>query len=292
MESLDSIGFAIQRFPNYHASHASSPHGHDILELNFIVSGTAFHRIGEMERECGAGTLGIVHYGQSHCLATTDEGVDVINLYLDPANHPLPSLPPEFSAMAGSLFPPAVLPGTPSGLCAFLHFKDHEHIVNLLTYCCNEQREKKPGYQASLESALRIFLIACARQAMEDGVETMAADASRWRLLESARLKLDRDFASQHRLAELAKEAGISEAHFCRRFKSYTGLSPFAYLAQCRIRAAMQELRNSDRKVLDIAFSVGFNDIGHFNRKFREIAKCSPSEYRRRRESLGVAWVL
>jgi AraC-like DNA-binding protein len=281
IESLSSIGFAVAHFPNYRHAGNAFQHGHDILELNFIVSGTARHRIGDMERECGAGTLGIVHYGQKHSLKTGETGADVINLYLDPANHALPSLPAEFSAVAGSLFPPAVLPGTPSGLCAFLQFKDHAHIAQLLSYCCEEQQSMKPGYEASLESALRIFLIACARQATVDGVETMAADSSRWRLLEGLRLKLDREFASPHRLADLATEAAISKAHLCRRFKSYTGLTPFAYLAQCRIRAAMQELRNSNRKVLDIAFSVGFNDIGHFNRKFRGLADCSPSQYRK-----------
>jgi len=71
-------------------------------------------------------------------------------------------------------------------------------------------------------------------------------------------------------------------AILCRRFKDYTGLTPFAYLAQRRIRAAMQELSNSSDKILTIALNSGFNDIGHFNRKFRELADCSPRQYRQR----------
>ena len=279
--SLSSIGFAVARFPDYRDAGGALPHGHDILELNYIVSGTAIHRIGNMERECSPGTLGIVRYGEQHSLVTAQQGADVINLYLDPANHALPSLPPEFSTVISSLFPPALHPGTPPGLSVFLQFQDHANITQLLSFCCTEQQLMKPGYETTLESVLRIFLIACARQAIEEGVETMAADASRWRLLEGVRLKLDREFAAPQRLSDLAQKAGISEAHFCRRFKSYTGLTPFAYLAQCRIRAAMQDLRNSNRKVLDIAFSVGFNDVGHFNRKFRELAHCSPREYRK-----------
>ncbi len=283
LETLSSIGFAVAHFPHYQHADDSGQHGHDILELNFIVAGTARHRIGDMQRECGPGSLGIIHYGQEHSLVTGETGADVINLYLDPANHPLPSLPPEFSSVVGALFPPAVLPGRPAGLCSFLHFSNHAQLADLLRYCCVEQEAMQPGYEVALESALRIFLIACARQALKEGIETVAANHSRWHLLEGLRLKLEQEFASSHRLADLAAEVGISEAHLCRRFKSYTGLSPFAYLAQCRIRAAMQELRNSDRKVLDIAFSVGFNDIGHFNRKFREFAQCSPREYRKRR---------
>ncbi len=283
LKSLKTIGFAIQRFSKYRAGEGSITHGHDVLEVNFIASGRTVHTIGDMCRECGPGSLGIVHYGQEHSLTTATEAADVINLYLDPANHPLPALPPEFSSIIGSLFPPAPMTGSPRGLCCFLNFSDYRPMLSLLEYCCSEQSAMSPGYETAMESALRAFLIICARHAKAEGIETLASDSVRWRLLEGIRLRLEQDFADAHSLAELAEEAGVSKAHLCRRFKSYTGLPPFAYLAQCRIRAAMQELRSSDRKVLNIAMDVGFNDIGHFNRKFRELVKCSPREYRMRK---------
>jgi AraC-like DNA-binding protein len=278
--SLKAIGFAIQHFKNYCNSGSAVTHGHDILELNFIVSGTAFHRIGEVERPCPPGALGIVHYGQEHSLATDENGIEVINLYLDPANHALPVLPAAFSNVVGTLFPPAVLPGMPVGLTSFLQFENHQPLVSLLLYGCAEQEAMRSGYEIAMESVLRIFLIACARQAMEQGVETMVADHSKWQAMERVRLKLESSFTGDHTLAELAAVADVSEQHLCRRFKEYTGLTPFSYLAQRRIRAAMQELRSSNDKILAVAFSSGFNDIGHFNRKFREFANCSPSQYR------------
>ncbi|MDP6629626.1 MAG: helix-turn-helix transcriptional regulator [Kiritimatiellia bacterium] len=115
---------------------------------------------------------------------------------------------------------------------------------------------------------------------MADGIETLVADQSRWAPVESVRLTLERHYDRSHRLADLATHARMSEAHLCRQFKAYTGLSPFAYLAQRRIDSAKQLLRNSSRKILDIAFTCGFNDIGHFNRKFRQLAGCAPSHYR------------
>lgn len=282
LASLKAIGFAVQHFKDYRNKGSSATHGHDILELNFVVSGTAFHRIGDVERRCPPGSLGIVHYGQEHCLATDANGIDVINLYLDPANHALPTLPADLSNVVGALFPPAVFPGMPAGLTSFLHFENHQPLTSLLLYCCAEQESMRSGYEIAMESALRIFLIACARQPMEQGVETMVADPSKWQSMERLRLRLESGFTEHHSLAELAVVAGVSEAHLCRRFKAYTGLTPFCYLAQRRIRAAMQELRNSSDKILAVAFRSGFSDIGHFNRKFREFANCSPSQYRRR----------
>ncbi len=278
--SLNAIGFAVQHFKGYRNTDNVMMHGHDILELNFVVSGTAFHRIGDIERRCPPGSLGIVHYGQEHYLATDEKGIDVINLYLDPANHALPVLPAAFSNVVGTLFPPAVFPGMPVGLTSFLQFENHQPLASLLLYGCAEQEAMRSGYEIAMESILRIFLIACARQAMEQGVETMVADPSKWQSMERVRLKLESSFTEDHTLAELAAVASVSEAHLCRRFKEYTGLTPFSYLAQRRIRAAMQELRSSNDKILAVAFSSGFNDIGHFNRKFREFANCSPSQYR------------
>jgi AraC-like DNA-binding protein len=39
-------------------------------------------------------------------------------------------------------------------------------------------------------------------------------------------------------------------------------------------------LRTTGRSITDIACSVGFNNISHFNRVFRKQIGCSPSQYR------------
>jgi AraC-like DNA-binding protein len=278
--SLETIGFAVAHFPHYVNTGSHSTHGHDILEANFIVSGTARHIIGNTERLCPPGSLGIINYGQYHSLATDAAGVDVFNIYLDPARHAPPALPEPFATAAGSLFPPTRLLGTPRGLTSFLRFPDPAPLAQLLTYCCSELKSQALGYEQALEAVWRILLINCARQALADGVETLVADHSRWAALESVRLTLEREYDRPHRLGDLSVQADMSEAYLCRKFKAYTGLSLFAYLAQRRIDIAMQQLRNSNRKILDIAMDCGFNDIGHFNRKFRDIAGCTPSHYR------------
>ncbi|MBT3296196.1 MAG: AraC family transcriptional regulator [Verrucomicrobia bacterium] len=278
--SLETMGFAVAHFSHYVHTATSATHGHDILEANFIVRGTARHIIGDTERRCPPGSLGIVHYGQAHSLTTDAEGVELFNIYLDPARHASPILPEPFATAAASLFPSAPHPGIPRGLTSFLQFGDPAPLTHLLSYCLTEQERAASGYEQILESAWRALLISCARQAMADGVETLVADHSRWAPLESVRLLLERHYERAHRLADLATHASMSEAHLCRQFKAYTGLAPFAYLAQRRIDIARQHLRSSNAKVLDIALACGFNDIGHFNRKFRQLTGCTPSRYR------------
>ena len=40
-------------------------------------------------------------------------------------------------------------------------------------------------------------------------------------------------------------------------------------------------LRETDRQVMDIAYKVGYGNISHFNRVFKEAENCSPNEYRK-----------
>lgn len=44
----------------------------------------------------------------------------------------------------------------------------------------------------------------------------------------------------------------------------------------------MSRLRSSDDRVLDLALACGFSDLAHFNRTFKAMVGCTPSDYRRK----------
>lgn len=46
-----------------------------------------------------------------------------------------------------------------------------------------------------------------------------------------------------------------------------------------RVEHAANELKNTSSKVTDIAIDCGFNNIRTFNRVFKEITGCTPSEF-------------
>lgn len=280
MASLEAIGFAVEYFPCYHSGSRPSEHGHDILEANLVVRGNAFHRINGIERNCTSGSLGIVPYTQKHSLVTDEKGVEVINLYLDPVRHPLPDLPSELSQMAETLFP-TPLPGISRSSISFLQFADPTPVVELLMQCWKEQQQQFPGHLSVMESALRMVLILCVRQALEEGVQTCLPRHPAQQNLEKVRLTLEQDYSADHSLDYLAHKACMSPAHFCRSFKAYAGVSPIEYLVRRRLRAAMQELRNSSQKISTVAEICGFRDLGYFNRKFLQIVGSCPSRYRK-----------
>jgi AraC-like DNA-binding protein len=69
---------------------------------------------------------------------------------------------------------------------------------------------------------------------------------------------------------DMANFTGRSLATFKRDFKKVSNLSPQKYLTQKRLETAQQKLRNSDKKVSDVCFEVGFKNLSHFSRIFKQ----------------------
>lgn len=83
-------------------------------------------------------------------------------------------------------------------------------------------------------------------------------------------------------LAAVARAAGMSKYHFCRRFKDSTGIYFREYLARRRIAKAKVLLQEAGRTVSDVFREVGYKDMTHFSRVFKRIEGQLPSEFRRR----------
>jgi AraC-like DNA-binding protein len=81
-------------------------------------------------------------------------------------------------------------------------------------------------------------------------------------------------------VAEMARAAGLSRAHFSREFRRAFGESPHAYLLTRRLERAAALLRDTDRSVADICFSVGLQSVGSFTTSFTRTFGRSPTAYR------------
>ena len=82
------------------------------------------------------------------------------------------------------------------------------------------------------------------------------------------------------RVADLARAAGLSRAHFSREFRRAFGEPPHAYLLTRRLERAAALLRNTDRSVAEICFEVGLQSVGSFTTSFTRTYGMSPTAYR------------
>ena len=79
----------------------------------------------------------------------------------------------------------------------------------------------------------------------------------------------------------LAEVCHLSVGHFREVFKQSIGNSPIAYLAQVRMLAAADMLRETDRPVAQIASDAGYTTLSSFNREFQKTYSVSPLKFRK-----------
>ncbi|MFK4259477.1 AraC family transcriptional regulator [Agrobacterium tumefaciens] len=83
-------------------------------------------------------------------------------------------------------------------------------------------------------------------------------------------------------LDELANAIGVSRRHFFRVFKQSTGKTPHEYLAEYRLKRAVDLLRDSQLMATEIAIECGFSSSSHFTSTFKRSFGMRPLDYRRR----------
>ena len=80
---------------------------------------------------------------------------------------------------------------------------------------------------------------------------------------------------------KVAAEAHLSVGAFSRFFRMRTGKTLPEYVNELRVGRACRKLAEEDGKVTDLALDCGFRNLANFNRRFREITRLTPREYRR-----------
>jgi AraC-like DNA-binding protein len=90
----------------------------------------------------------------------------------------------------------------------------------------------------------------------------------------------DARYAEPLTVADMARAARLSPAHFSRTFRRTFGEAPHQYLKTRRLERAAALLRNTDRTVTEICFTVGLLSVGSFASSFRSVYGATPLEYR------------
>jgi AraC-like DNA-binding protein len=95
-----------------------------------------------------------------------------------------------------------------------------------------------------------------------------------------ARKFIDEHSDDELSLTKVAKFSNISGNHLSEKFKEVTGINFVDYVARTRFEKACDLLQDSNLRISEIAFSVGFQSLSQFNRVFKKISGKSPTEYR------------
>lgn len=85
-------------------------------------------------------------------------------------------------------------------------------------------------------------------------------------------------------ITAIADMLGVTRTYFTTNFTQKKGVSPYAYLTDYRIKKAKSLLLDSDLRISEIAYSVGFSGVERFSDMFRRHVGVSPTEYRLKKQ--------
>jgi transcriptional regulator GlxA family with amidase domain len=121
---------------------------------------------------------------------------------------------------------------------------------------------KRPGGQAQFSTALSL-------QSAEDRFGTLHD----W---------ISRHLADDLSLPALARQAGMSERSFSRRYTEATGITPARAVERLRVEAARRLLSDTRLPVKRIAARCGFGSEETLRRSFMRLLAATPQDYRAR----------
>ncbi|MGB6083687.1 GlxA family transcriptional regulator [Moheibacter sp.] len=71
-----------------------------------------------------------------------------------------------------------------------------------------------------------------------------------------------------------------SRRNIIRRFKQKTGITPIRYLQKTKIEAAKNLLETTNKDILEVMVSCGYNDMKNFRQLFKSLTGLTPKGYR------------
>ncbi|MFF2080155.1 AraC family transcriptional regulator [Kitasatospora sp. NPDC058162] len=163
----------------------------------------------------------------------------------------------------------------------------HPELRSAVELLAAELESPRLGTDAAVPALLDTLLLYILRIWFA-GRTTRAADTTGWAAalndpaVTAALHAIHRDPAAPWTVAGLAAEAGLSRAHFARRFATLIGQPPLGYLTWWRMTTAARLLRTTDAPLRSIAAQVGYSSEFAFGNAFKRANGTAPGVYRRK----------
>lgn len=132
-------------------------------------------------------------------------------------------------------------------------------------------------YSKAIE-AVSIGLDSVTRQA--NGTPLKPLSEEELKKLNAAVALIEKQYNADWTIARLSREVGLNERRLKEGFRMAIGTSVHAYLRATRLEAAATLLA-SGSNVTEAAYSVGFDNLSHFSKAFRDQKGVLPSRYRK-----------
>jgi AraC-like DNA-binding protein len=148
----------------------------------------------------------------------------------------------------------------------------------------SETAEEAPGSKVVVDRLAEVLFIQCIRAYIASHADTRKSGWLRAIFdpkIGAALKAMHERVENPWRVEKLAAVAGMSRSAFALRFKELLGETPLEYLTNWRMYRAAGFLQEGDRKVFEVAVSVGYDSDAAFSKAFKRVLGVAPREFRR-----------
>lgn len=158
----------------------------------------------------------------------------------------------------------------------------HRNFYHTLYKCINEFFDKQPAREIALEYLTGMLLIRLFR-ILNNSESCIIEELNSYKIQLKRFKELIRfHYNFKYSVDFYAEELNISTGHLNRICKKITNQTPKKIISDYFISEAKILLTKIDYSVSDVAFKLGFDDPSYFTRLFKQIAKESPRQFRKK----------
>lgn len=248
------------------------PHWHDGVELVYQLSGKSRVGINETIYDLKEREILFIGKGDIHYFCTDNIVGEMIVLQFGLSI--VHQLPEKFSTI--KLKNRYINPMT--------NFVLHVNLEKEIKEILRAYSEKKEMHRVVITARINDLITHILSDGELDDNEN--SDKSK-QLIQLEKLEKVFDFVAKNfdqkiMLDDAARELSYSPYHFARFFKKNTGMTFLDFLSRYRINKAKLYLQDRDLTITEVAQKSGFCSIKTFNRVFKNICGCTPTEIRKK----------
>lgn len=258
-------------FISDHTADNIASHSHKFFQLIYCKSGKGIITLSGKAYTTEMGNVYFAAPGVSHSIENID-ALELIELKFyayGKFSDRLKQLPPAFSIAEDSFVTELLLRNVKEGFTKKELFNSAVD-AGMLSFFMN--------LSGNLLKRIEKHSAAASNYVYLDAEETEARDIDI--MILKLRDYIEKHFAEEITLDDLANEVHFNKSYFVKRFKMFCEMSPMKYVNNVRLEKAEKLLVSSNASVRDIAEKTGFNSIHYFSRKFKQRYGAAPSEYR------------
>lgn len=264
-------------------------HAHDFIQINYVYSGKATHIVNDKSLEIIKGDIFVIPPKVAHSIVKIQgESAVIFEFEFTPdfINQNFHDMKDAEVFLDFAYIKPFLvsqdLVKPRFNLCGNVR-TEVEHILNEVY---TEYTNRHMGFDLLVKAQLLRLLVIVGREFSEylDNSKTNQTYKLQRESIMNAINYIESNYYEKLTSDAVAKKFMLSPSYFNHLFKYFTSRTFTEYLISVRISKALELLITTDRKILDICYDVGFNNVNHFNRIFKREMSMSPIEYRKSRQ--------